>query len=368
MVLLVSAGLLARGLQRARAVDLGFATSGVVFTEYDLRRQGYSSEEASTFNASLLQFASALPGVTAAALTSHVPLHGGVVRHQFRPDGRAETVPVTISAVSAGYFRALDIPVSAGRVFTQEESDGHSRVAVISEGLAARFWAGRTALGESVRPADSAVPLTIVGVVHDTTDVSLWRDKEMAVYEVAGLADSRDLHLLIKTSRDRSTLLAALAEKARVLDPRVRFSATTLDELLQLWILPSKVGAIAAAVLGSLALFLACVGVYGVLGCTVRQRTREIGIRMALGASRGDVMRLVLREGGRLIAAGLAVGAGGAAVAARVLHRFVFDLGTVDVLTFTLVPLCLAAVALAACYFPARLASQVEPLEALRAP
>ena len=161
-------------------------------------------------------------------------------------------------------------------------------------------------------------------------------------------------------------LSRALRARASTLDRRVRFEAAPLSDLLQLWILPSRVAAVAATVLGAIALFLAAVGIYGVLACTVRYRTREIGIRMALGADRRDVMLMILREAGRIGAAGLVIGLPGAVAAGRVIARFVFDVSPVDLLTFTVVPLFLAAVAFASCYLPARRASRVEPMVALR--
>jgi predicted permease len=366
MVLLVAAALLARGLVRARALDLGFDTNGVIFTEYDLGRHGYTPARAAEYSRSLLEFAAGLPGVTSAALTSHVPLHGGVVRTATRPEGQDARVTVTSTTVSPDYFRTLGIPVTSGRIFSSDEFNQGVPVAVISDALAARFWPDRNAVGRTIQAADSPAPLTIVGVVHDTSSTSLWRDKEMALYRTMGVTDASRVHLVLRTGDDGRTVSAALRQRARALDARVRFVATPLGQLLQLWILPSRVAAAAAAVLGAVALLLASIGIYGVLAYTVRHRTREIGIRMALGASGPDVTRMILSDGGRLIAVGLSVGFVGAVAAGRVLGRFVFDVSPLDAVTFTLVPLFLSVVAFAACYLPARRASRIEPLAALR--
>jgi predicted permease len=361
--LLMGAGLLARGLQRARALDLGFDVHGVVFTEYDLRRAGYSAAAALDYNRSLLQAAE--PGAIA-AVTSHVPLHGGVVRAAIHPDGQGENVMCTLTKASPPYFRVLGIPVTAGRPFSDRESDSGAPFAVISDGLAARFWHGVDPLGRKLIVEGLAIPLTVVGVVRDTSSASLWREKEMAVYIPAGVGDPRDLHVVARTAGDPAALAAALRGRARSLDSRMTFRATNLDQLLRLWILPSRVAAIAAAVLGLLALALASVGLYGVLGYTVAHRTREIGIRVALGATRQDILRLILGDGGRLIGAGTAAGMIGAFAVARLLRGFLFDLGALDPLTFVLVPLLLCAVSLVACYVPARRASGTAPLAALR--
>ena len=368
LVLLVGAGLLARGLQRARSLDLGFDTTGVVFTRYDLRRHGYTAARAAELNALLAETAAGARGVTAVALTSHVPLDGGVKRTTVSLEGASARVGCTTTTVTASYFDAMKIPVIAGRAFADDESRQGAPVAMISEGLAARFWPGADPIGRQLGVDGLPVPLTIVGVVRDAS-YALWRDKAMSLYLPFGPeSDPRDVHLLVRTSGDPAPLLMALRQRVRTLDRRLTFQATPLDALLALWILPSRIAAIAAAVLGGLALVLAAVGLYGVLGYTVSHRTREIGIRMALGARAADVRRLVLAEGGRLIVIGLVAGLAGAVVIGRLLRRFVFDVSALDPLTFVVIPAFLAVVALAACYFPARRASRVEPLVALRAP
>jgi predicted permease len=368
LVLLVGAGLLARGLYRARSLDLGFDTAGVVFTRYDLRRHGYTAERAAGLNALLVDTAAAARGVTAVALTSHVPLDGGVKRTTVSLEGSGARVECTTTTVTASYFDAMKIPVIAGRAFADDESRQGAPVAMISEGLAARFWPGVDPIGRQLAADGLQVPLTILGVVRDASH-ALWRDKAMSLYLPLGPAsDPRDVHLLVRTSEDPAPLVMALRQRVRALDRGLTFTATPLDSLLALWILPSRIAAIAAAVLGCLALVLASVGLYGVMAYTVSDRTREIGIRMALGARAADVRRLVLAEGGRLIAIGIAAGLAGAVVLGRMLRRFVFDVSALDPLTFVVIPVCLCAVALGACYFPARRASRVEPLVAMRTP
>jgi len=364
-ILLVGAGLLTRGLQHVQALDVGFRTAGVLFTEYDLRRQGYSVERAREFNHALAETgASAARGPV--ALTSHVPLHGGVRRTAARPEGHAEQVICTTTSVSRSYFDALDISFTSGRTFTDREDGDGSPVVVVSEGLAARFWPGTNPIGRKLDITSLAVPLTVVGVVRDTTSATIWRDKEMSLYLPHGLADPRDLHVIVRTGGDTGTLAGVLKQRASAIDPAVHFSATPLESLLRLWILPSRAAAVAAAILGLLALALASLGLYAVMAYDVTHRTREIGVRLALGAAGHDVVRVILVDGVRLIAIGLGLGLAGAAILGRVLRQFLFDVSPVDPLTFVLVPAFLIVVALAACYLPARRASRIAPLDALR--
>jgi predicted permease len=365
VILLVGAGLLARGLQHVQALDVGFRTSDVLFTEYDLRRQGYTVERALEFNHTLTAAAASAAGGSV-ALTSHVPLHGGVRRAAAWPEGHAEQVSCTTTSVSSSYFETLDISMTKGRTFSDVEDRGGAPVVIISEGLAARFWPGVDPIGLKLDVTSIAVPLTVVGVVRDTSNATIWRDKEMSLYLPHGLADQRDLHMIARTSGDTSALARLLKQQASAIDSGVHFTATPLDSLLRLWILPSRVAAVAAVILGLVALALASLGLYAVMAYDVTHRTREIGVRLALGAAGRDVVRLILADGVRLVAVGLLIGIGGAALLGRLLRQFLFDVSAVDPLTFVVIPAVLIVVAIGACYIPARRASRIAPLDAIR--
>ncbi len=365
LVLLVGAGLLARGLQHVQALDVGFRTQGVLFTEYNLRRNGYPVERARDFNRALLDAVGAATGGPV-ALTSHVPLHGGVRRATAWPEGHEEQLTCTTTFVSPGYFETLNIPVTRGRTFSAAEAGGGSPTAVISEALAARFWSGLDPIGRRLDVATMSVPLTVVGVVRDTNSASLYRDKEISLYLPQGLADERDLHVIAFAGGDTRATANLLRQRAHAIDADVRFTTTPLDSLLRFWILPSRVATVAAVILGVLALALATLGLYAVMASDVAHRTREIGVRLALGAGAGDVVRLVLADGGRLLVAGIVIGIGAAVAVSRVLHQFLFGVSIIDPLTFVLVPAFLTVVAIAACYIPARRASRIAPLDALR--
>ena len=367
LVLLVDAGLLTRGLRNARALDLGFRADHVVYSEYDLRQLGYSRPRADAFNAALLVRASHVPGVASLALTSHVPLHGGVRRTRvaFEAGGGRESAWSIYSTVTATYFETLSMPIVEGRNFAGE--DAAAPVVIISEGLARRFWPSQRAIGQVITLEEPAQPRTVVGVVRDASNGAIWREKELSVYlPVDASADGRDLQLVARTTIEPSRVVPALRAIAGDLDPDLRFTATPLDRLLQFWILPSRVAAGGAAVLGLVAVVLAALGIYAVIAFAVSHRVKELGIRMALGAEAKDVLGLVLREGGRLIATGLLIGTVAAGASAPLLGRMLFGISAFDPVTYLVVMIFLGGIALAACYVPARRAAALEPVIALR--
>ena len=366
LVLLMAAGLLARGLQHAQALDLGFMTQGVLYAEYDLRTLGYTPGGARAFNDALADRAAKLPGVRSVAFTSHVPLHGGVRRVPVRlldaTEGPAS--PVIVSTVSSGYFATVGISLVEGRNFDRNET---SPVVIISEGLARRFWPGQLAAGKSLQAPDWPVPRIVTGVVRDASNAAIWREKEMAIYVPRQAStDERDVRLILRTSGDLPAAAAALKAHTASTDPNLRFEALPLDNLLRLWMLPSRIAAGGAAVLAVMALAMACIGIYGVLSFAVSHRLREIGIRMALGAAAHDVVSLVLRDGWRLIWRGLVFGGACSLLAAPLLGRLLFGVSAFDPLTLVSVVVLLVAVALAASYAPARRASRLEPIIVLR--
>ena len=228
------------------------------------------------------------------------------------------------------------------------------------------FWPGVDPIGRTLDAATLSAPLTIVGVVRDTSNASLWREKELSLYLPYGLGDARNLDVIARANENPQALANLLRLRARAMDADVRFTVTPLDSLLRLWILPSRVAAMGAAILGGLALALASLGLYAVMAYDVAHRTREIGVRIALGAAATDVVRLVLAGGARLLAIGVLAGIGGAVAVGRLLRQFLFDVSAVDAVTYVLVLLFLGLVAILACYIPARRASRIEPLDALR--
>jgi predicted permease len=375
LMLLAAAALMARSLQRTQSLDLGFRTAGVVYTHADLRRYGYSQAAAASFHRRLAERARVLPGVTEVAWTTHVPLTGGVVRVPLRPDGHASDTVTKYTAVSSSYFATLGIPIVEGRVFTEEEAAAGAPVALISHALARRFWSddrdpsGRrvSALGKRISTPRAPYPLTVIGVVKDAVDVAIWREKELSVYVPAeDTRSSLDVQLLVHTHGDRDMVAAELRQAARAFDRNIQIEARPMDDVLRFWRVPAQVAAIAGAVLGGLALVLSAIGIYGMIAYTVRQRTREIGIRLALGARSHDVLALVIGSGVRLIVIGIVAGLAGALLATRFLRVLLAVVDPLDPVAFAAATAFLTVIALAASYLPARRAASVDPMMALR--
>jgi len=373
LMLLAAAALAARGLQRTEALDLGFHAADVVYTRADLRRHGYSRPAAADFYARLSRRAAALPGVTAVALTTHVPLTGGVTRAPVQVDGQPAPIVTMWREISPDYFRTLEIPIAVGRPFTEEEVRAKAPVAIVSEGLARRFWresqgdAGFSAIGKRLTHPQSRVPLTVVGVARDASDGAIWREKELSVYlPISTTAADGNLHLLVKTAGSLPLVADEIGAAAAGLDPEVRFTVTRLDDMLRIWLLPSRIAAAVALVLGLLALMMASIGIYGVMSCAVAERRREIGIRIALGATAGAAAGLVMRDGVRLIALGVAAGALGALATARILSSWLPGVSPADPVALGAATAFLGMIASIACYLPARRAATVDPMEALR--
>jgi hypothetical protein len=305
--------------------------------------------------------------VIAAGLTTHVPLHGGVrltTAHLAGAHGALTEPRAILSWVSPSYFRVLQIPFVAGHGFDVATP---APPVVVSEGLARRFWPGESALGKVLSVPESPSPRIVVGVVRDAANGAIWRDKEEAVYLPAdATADPRDLRILVRTTADTAPVRRLLAQRAAVLGGDMRFATVPLDDLLRIWLLPSRVAFVAVAVLAIIAVALASIGLYGVLTFAVNERSRELGIRMALGAEASAVMRLILGEALRLVLAGLAIGGLCALPVTPLLGRLLFGISPLDPVTLALAAAVLTGVALAAAYRPARHAARLEPLAVLR--
>jgi putative ABC transport system permease protein len=376
LVLLVAAGLFVRSAMNAASVDLGFDPSHVMNASVDVAQQGYDEQRGRAFFDELLRRARQLPGVENASLAYSVPLGyynlNAYLEIEGQPPSDKSRKPYGgYNVVSPEYLQTLRLRVVKGR-FIQTQDDERSRpVAVVSEYMANRFWPGQDPIGRRFRSTDLGNRwIEIVGVVHDGKQTGLFADP--APYFYLPLAQSyRSLRVLqLRTAGDPAALASAVQREIRVLDPDLPvFDVTTMQRMLDgpNGFLLLRMGALFGGTMGLLGLILALVGIYGVVSYAASQRTQEIGVRMALGAARGDILRLVLGRGLVLVAIGLALGLVAAVSVSRLVSNLLFGVSAVDPVTFVVVPLALAAMALVASYVPAVRATRIDPAAALRA-
>ena len=395
LVLLIGAGLLLKSFARLQRTDAGFAYEHLLSFNVALPAQKYKDEQQrSNFLQTLLPRLRALPGVEDAAASSGLPFGYNNWQTQFIIDGRplppASAVPVMdATAVSADYFRAMRIPLIRGRYFTEQDNrqwidekslqgrdEGAHAVAglnavIIDEEFARRYWPDEDAVGKRIRFGASAdsPPLTIVGIVGRVRMEGLQTDSSRVQGYLPYLQfPTRYLAIVIRSTLDPEQLIAqARREVAAVDREQPIYSVRTLAQMRATSIAPAALNLTLVGLFAALALVLAAVGLYGVMSFVVSQRTREIGIRVALGAQRRDIFKLIVGRGLLLVLAGVALGLGGAFAITRALASLLYGVSATDPLTFAAVSVLLACVALLACYVPARRATKVDPLIALRA-
>jgi predicted permease len=384
LALLTAGGLFARSAVSARGSDPGYRYDRLLLASLDPALVGYDEARVRESYRSMLERVRALPGIAAAGMNSTVPFgdfqEGKTVE---RVGGRTpdDGVSATYRIITADYFAALDLPLLRGREFTRQEEDFANApgVAIIDEALATKLFGQADPIGQMVRikprpegdDAQTTVPLQIVGLARPVREDLFDRGGRPHLYVPYGRFQraSMHLHARVAPGASESAALADIRREIRNVDARLPVLALTTmqgfhDGSLQLWIM--NAGGRMFTILGLLALVLAVVGVYGVKSYLVSQRTREIGIRMALGADRGAVLRLLLADGAKLTTVGLAAGLPLAALISFALTKVMQDVTPFDPIVFASAPLVLAAAALLASFVPARRASRVQPLEALR--
>jgi predicted permease len=375
LVVLVCAGLCLRSLQKLQKIDVGFDASKALVMGIDLSLSGYKDAQGRQFYDELLERVSALPGVESASLARGVPLSGdrmgmsvgveGYVSPNKRPPAFA------LNVVGPRYCGTLKMPLLAGRDFTERDTANSLPVAIINAAAARMYFPNQNPLGKHLSffgPPGQAPPTAeIIGVVGDSRYRSLTDSARPSLLLPYAQHYEPALSLHLRTAAAPSALVEAVRGVVRSLDPNLPVTnIRTLAEQRDNSIYSERMTAGLLTAFGGLALLLAALGIYGVMAYAVTQRTREIGIRMALGAQGADVLGLILRQGGWLIAAGVVIGIAGAFAATRYVKSALYEVSATDPLTFALAPLLLASVALAACYVPARRATKVDPLESLR--
>jgi predicted permease len=376
VLLLIGAALVGRGLVKAQTLGLGFETTHVLTASLDLEMRGYTEARGRTLVRSLVERLQAAPGVVAANVVDIVPVTFSNNIALVLRDGDGEppqgTPPnVYWNSVGPGHFRTLQIALVAGRDFTHFDDDHAPRVAIVNETLARRLWPQENAVGQRLRLASDGVrppqSIDVVGLVRDSTYITVGEDVKPFMYIPFAQSYRPQLTLLVRSADAPDRALPAIERAVRAEDAAlVVFNVATMDEATSAPLLPARVAGMFFAVLGTFALALAALGIYGVLSLAVRSRTREIGLRVALGASPGAVAALVVRRAMTWTAVGAAAGVALAVLLTRFLTSLLYGISPTDAWVFAGVTLLLVSVAGAAALVPAVRASRLDPLAALR--
>jgi putative ABC transport system permease protein len=374
VVLLVGAGVFVRSFIEILRADLGVKPDHVVTMTLELPQDKYpEGERRSDFFQQLLQHVEALPGVAVAGAVDSLPMSGSYNSSRFQivgqPPFEKGKEPYTVRRIATpGYFSAIGLEVRKGRLFNAQDDAQSTRVALVNEAFAARYLKGLDAVGQRLRFGDEkAAPLEIVGVVANVMNEDLDGLEEPGVYWPVAQIPPLDMTLVIRAPGAHTRIAPAVRDSLAALDPRLPLSEIkTMEQVVYERRSPKEVMMWTLVVFGAMALMMAAVGTYAVMAYAVAQRTREIGLRMALGALPADILKLVLRRGLSLVLIGAGVGLACAFALTRAVAGLLYKVTATDPLTCIGVSLLLALVALLACYVPARRAMKVDPMVALR--
>jgi putative ABC transport system permease protein len=371
-VLLIGAGLLIRSFARLTEVDPGLDPRGVLTMDIALPFAKYRDGRSIAFFQQTLERVRALPGVVAAAAVSPLPLSGGHTSGGFAIEGRQSPTDRTFNAgfrfITPNFFKTFRIPLIKGRLLTESDGAKTPPVVVVNESLTRIYFPNEDPLGKRITP-NGDVARVIVGVVGDVKHSALDKQANPAIYRAIAQVQFPVPFwtLAVRTSGDPMQMLAAVREQVWAGDKDLPiFNIETMEGLMAKSVAPRRFNLLLLGLFALVGLSLAGVGLYGVMNYTVTQRTREIGVRMALGANRGDVLRLVIGEGMKLALIGVLLGLGGALALTRLLKTLLFGVGATDPLTFIVIAAVLIIVALLACWIPARRAASMDPLVSLR--
>jgi len=376
LVVLISAGLCLKSLHNLNAIDTGFDTAKLFVMSVDLGSGGYNEARGRAFYSQLTERVAALPAVESVSLATTVPLgKGTMIRfieklegYQAQPD---EKLTISFNIVSEDYFRTMGVQLLAGRDFGPRDNSTAPKVAIINEAMAQRYWPDSNPIGKHIDLGrgrkTAAQSMEIIGIAKNSKYRELTEETEPVFYQPLQQWYTPDMALHVRTAGEANALIAMVRREVQALDANLPvFNVKTLAEQKSRALYSERMVATLLTAFGLLALGLAALGIYGVMAYSVSRRTREIGLRMALGAERRDVLSLILRQGMALILIGVACGLVGAFAATRWLASFLYGVSATDWTTFALIALLLALVALLACYLPARRATRVDPMVALR--
>jgi putative ABC transport system permease protein len=385
-VLLVGAGLLIKSFSNLMAIDSGMRAFNVLTMEAALPFAGYRDPARTrAFYRNLTDRLREIPGVKAVAIATDLPLKPDGERRAFtpneQPNGAGGQSSIAVTWTHGDYFTTFGVPLLKGRNFAPEEQIENRRVMIVSKGLADRYWPGQDPIGKQIKwglPQSTAPWQTVIGVAGDVDDGALGSEPFIHAYvpfsevpdgalasPIAGLF--RRMAIAVNGHVEAAELTTPVRSAVAAIDPALAVSKVeTMAEVMSNVSAPQRFSAMLLTAFAAGALLLAGIGLYGVLAFGVSQRTREIGVRLALGAGRREVLGLVVRQGMLLVGIGLLLGGAGAIAATRVMKALLFETNVYDPWTFAIVPILLALVSLAACYMPARRAGRVDPMVALR--
>ena len=383
-MLLIAAGLFLRSLRHAQAIDPGFDAEKIVTVPLNINLLRYTKPQGREFYRQVVERVEEIPGVESASVARIVALGGGAsVRslaiegrtnsdNQFRSEGAGSAGSslnsVNSNVVGPKYFQTMGIGLLRGRDFDSQDTEDKPGVVIVNESFARRHFAGQEIIGRRISFNGPTGPWKeIVGVVRDSKYLTLGEPPTPVAYLPLQQNHETGVTLHVRASGNPASILAAVRSQVQSIEKNLPVNnPTSMNEWIMNSLYAARMGAILLGIFAALALVLASIGLYGVMSFAVAQRTREFGIRMALGAKASDVFKLVLRQGMGVVVCGIAIGLGVAAVVTRLLTSFLYGVSTSDGITFAAIPIVLALVAGIACYIPARRATKVDPLVALR--
>jgi predicted permease len=370
MVALISAGLFVRTVREAYKADPGFDPHGVLLASFDPFLSGYDESRGREFYRRLVERVSAVPGIQSATVARRLPLTaGGIAFATVAIDGYApakdEDMRLNYETVGPQYFQTMRIPLVRGRDFNERDQEGAPGVVIINETMARHYWPGGDALGRRLKLAKDW--LEIVGIAKDVKNRSLSEAPQPFLY-LPLLQDYRSNMILVaRTAVEPEKMFQSVHDEVAALDPQIPiFDAKTLEEHVGISLFLQRMAATLLSIFGLLALSLAAIGLYGVMAYSVSQRTRELGIRVSVGAERRDIFKLILGQGLAIPVVGLLAGLVAALAVTRLTANLLYGVSATDPVTFIVIGLLLLCITLLACYFPARRATKIDPMIALR--
>ncbi len=371
LIALVGAGLFLRSLQNAQRIDPGFDADHLATLSFDLGAQGYTEEHGRQFQRQVIERASATPGVQAATLAGSIPLfNGGFGRTVFLEgqdpsDQRAGRL-VQVDVVAGKYLETVGIPLMRGRAFAESDQPDTPIVCIVNQAMAKQFWPDQDAIGKRFKFFGQDYFTQVIGIAKDSKYNFIGEGPTPYVYQTLTQVYQPQISLILKSANPKAVLGTMRAE-VQQMDRNLPLTGVyTLNDIFDQSLWAPRMGAWLLVIFAGLSLVLAVIGIYGVMAYAVTQRQRELGIRMALGASRGDVLRLVVGQGLRVALLGVVIGLLASLAVTRLISSLLFGVSATDIVTFIVVPALLTAAALGASYLPARRATRIDPMVALR--